>query len=90
METIRNAHGMRWKKYLAITRWDSFDDYAKITCPTFVLGASEDKVHEDEIAREADSLIKNSEFIASPSYYWMHFNPGAKEFAARCSHRWRS
>jgi pimeloyl-ACP methyl ester carboxylesterase len=82
METIRNANGMRWKKYLAITRWDSFDDYAQITSPTFVLGASEDKVHEDEIAREADSLIKNSEFIASPSYYWMHFLPGAEEFTA--------
>ena len=82
LETIRNAQGMRWKKYLAITKWDSFEDYAQIKCPTLVLGASEDKVHEDEVAREAASLIENSEFLASPSYYWMHFHPGAGEFTA--------
>ena len=85
MEIIANAHGMRWKKFLAITRWDSFDDYAQIKCPTCVLGASEDRVHEDAIAREAASLIEGSEFIESPSYYWMHFHPGAGEYAAEVS-----
>jgi pimeloyl-ACP methyl ester carboxylesterase len=80
LENINNASGMRWKKFLKITHWDSFDDYSLINCPAFVTGASEDRIHENKIAKEAAELIKNVEFMDTPSYYWSHYYPGILEY----------
>jgi len=80
LENISNASGMRWKKYLAITHWDSFDDYPSINCPTLVTGASEDRIHDNVIAKKTSDLIKNAKFLDTPSYYWSHYYPGVIEY----------
>jgi len=83
LENISNANGMRWKKFMAITKWDSFDDYAKIKMPVLVVATTKDKIHEAKIAQQATELMENATFLDAPSYYWMHFHPTAEIFTKK-------
>ena len=83
LENISNANGMRWKKMLSLSRWDSFKDYPKINIPTLVVGFPKDKVHENKITKQVAELIETSTYFEAPSYYWGHYSPGAKEYAMK-------
>ncbi|MHA1353004.1 MAG: hypothetical protein ACTSPP_09480 [Candidatus Heimdallarchaeaceae archaeon] len=81
ISNIRNATGMRWKKFLAVAWHDSFVDYPHVNCPALITGATEDRMHEAVIAKQVAEMIPKGEYVDTPSYYFAHYNPGAKEYA---------
>ncbi|MHA1686803.1 MAG: alpha/beta fold hydrolase [Candidatus Heimdallarchaeaceae archaeon] len=81
MEMTNNASGMRWKKMLPIAWWDSLQDYKQIKCPSWVIDAATDKMHESESTQYVAQNIEGTKYVQVSDYNFMHHNPGAKEFA---------
>lgn len=81
LEMANNASGMRWKKFLAIANWDALEDYKQLSCPTMVVDAASDKMHESELTQFVAKNISGTKYIQVPNYDFMHHLPGAKDFA---------
>ncbi|MHA1398689.1 MAG: hypothetical protein ACTSSF_13440 [Candidatus Heimdallarchaeaceae archaeon] len=78
---ITTSSGMRWKKTMCLTWWDGTEDFKKISCPCWLVGASKEALHSDSETKLIQSFIKGSKYVHVPDFIYMHHLPGAKDFA---------
>ncbi len=79
-ELFDNGDGFRWKKSRSLHRYDARPDFSKVETKSWIFGTVKDRVHNRNDAQMLADLMSNGEYKEVQSYYFMHHNPGCKEW----------
>ncbi|UJG43952.1 MAG: hypothetical protein K9W46_01915 [Candidatus Heimdallarchaeum endolithica] len=82
-ELFDNGKGSNWKKSFPIINHNCYEDYIRVDVRSWLYGTMKDRMHKGGDAVKIAENMKNGTYVEVPNYYFMHHNPGSKEFTKK-------